>query len=119
MPFPLLGAVFVVALGVNGCAVASVEKYDWHQGWREATVVKTDDAAALGGRYFSDCRRGTETGQAVSGRFVVLSYEHMGRTRHRVVPLRPGEAYRPGDPVYVNVNSCSIPLVSRTTAVRE
>jgi len=116
---PFLGAVLVAALTATGCAFASEGKYDWHQGWREATVVKTDDAAALGGRYFSDCRRGTETGQAVSGRFVVLSYEHMGRTRHRVVPLRRGEAYRPGDLVYVNVNSCSIPLVSRTTAVRK
>src|SRR6185369_14897698 len=115
---PFLGAVLVAALTATGCAFASEGKYDWHQGWREATVVKTEDAA-LHGRYFSDCRRRTETGQVVSGRFVVLSYEHMGRTRHRVVPLRRGEAYRPGDLVYVNVNSCSTPLVSRTTTLRK
>jgi len=119
MPFPLLGAVFVVALGVNGCAVASVEKYDWHQGWREATVVKSDDAAALGGRYFSDCHNRTDAGQVVPGRFVVLSYEHMGRMRHRVVPLRQCETYRPGDLVYVNVNSCDTPLVKRVRAVQK
>jgi hypothetical protein len=118
IPFPLLVAVLVAALTATGGAFASEGKYDWQQGWREATVDKIEDAA-LRGRYFSDCRDKTETGQVASGRFVVLTYEHMGRTRHRVVPLRKGEAYRLGDHVYVNVKSCKAPLVARTGTVRK
>jgi len=114
----LLGAVLVAALAATGGAFASEGEYDSRQGWREATVDKTEDAA-LHGRYFSDCRDKTETGQVVSGRFVVLTYEHMGRTHHRVIPLRRGEAYRLGDPVYVNVNSCKTPIVARTGTARK
>jgi hypothetical protein len=77
-------------------------------------VLKFASTAALGGRYWSDCRNSAETGQAASGRFVVVSYQHMGRTWRRVVPLRQGEAYRPGDRVYVNVNSCSTPLAKKS-----
>jgi len=115
----MFGAVLVAALAATGCTIASEGKYDWHQGWREATVVKTEDAAALEGRYFSDCRYQADAEQVASGQFVVLSYEHMGRTRHRVVPLRQGDAYRPGDLVYMNVNSCATPLVERTRTIRK
>ncbi|HXE48352.1 MAG TPA: hypothetical protein VN663_08275 [Ramlibacter sp.] len=118
LPFPLLGAVLVAALAATGGAFASEGEYDSRQGWREATVDKTEDAA-LHGRYFSDCRDKTETGQVVSGRFVVLTYEHMGRTHHRVIPLRRGEAYRLGALVYVNVNSCKAPIVARTGTARK
>jgi hypothetical protein len=118
-PFHLFGAVMVAALTATGCAMAPEGKYDWHQGWSEATVVRIGNAAALDGRYFSDCRFQADAGQAASGQFVVLSYEHLGRTRHRVVPLRNGEAYRPGDRVYMNVNSCKTPLVARTGTVRK
>lgn len=108
----------VAALAATGGAFASEEKYDWQHGWREATVDKVEDAE-LRGRYFSDCRDKTQTGRVASGRFVVLTYEHMGRTRHRVVPLRKGETYRLGDLVYVNVKSCKAPLVARTGTVRK
>jgi len=113
-----LGAVLVAALTATGGAFASEGKYDSRQGWREATVDKVEDAA-LKGRYFSDCRDKTQAGQGASGRFVVLTYEHMGRTRHRVVPLRHGESYRLGDPVYVNVKNCKTALVPRTATVRK
>jgi hypothetical protein len=121
IPFSFLGAVLVAALTAAVCAFASSEgKYDWHEGWREATVIKTENVAALRGRrYFSDCRNRAETVQLASGQFVVLSYKHMGRTWHRVVPLRQGEAYRPGDLVYMNVNSCNTPLVARIRALRK
>ena len=118
IPFPLTGAILVAALTVAGGAFATEQTYDANRGWREATVDKIEDAA-LRGRYFSDCRDKTPTGQVASGRFVVLTYEHMGRTRHRVVPLRKGEAYRLGDLVYVNVKSCKAPLVARTGTVRK
>jgi len=120
MPLHLLGAVLIAALPVTRGAFASEGKYERREGWREATVVKIADTASLGGRYWSDCRHGAETGQAASGRFVVVSYTHMGRIWRRVVPLRRSEAYHPGDRVYVNVNSCSIPLVprNRTDPVR-
>jgi hypothetical protein len=118
IPLHLLGAVLITALTVTRGAIASEGKYERREGWREATVVNIANAAALGGRYWSDCRHGAESGQTVSGRFVVVSYMHMGRIWRRVVPLRQGEAYHPGDRVYVNVNSCSIPLVPRNRTPR-
>jgi hypothetical protein len=78
-----MGAAMVVAFAATGCAFAYEGKYDWHQGWREARVVKTGNAAALGGRYFSDCRYKEVSEQAASGQFVVLSYEDIGHMRHR------------------------------------
>lgn len=109
----------VVAFAAIGCAFAYEGKYDWHQGWREARVVKIGDAAALGGRRFSDCRYRDVSEQAASGQFVVLSYEDIGHMRHRVVPLHAGEAYRPGDLVYMNLKSCSISLVARARTVQK
>ncbi len=110
----LLGAALVAALAATSCAFVYEGKYDWQQGWREAQVVKTGNAAALGERQFSDCRYGAETEQAASGQFVMLSYLQMGHMRHRVVPLHEGEAYRSGDLVYMNIQSCHTPLVTRT-----
>ena len=110
----LLGAALVAALAAAGCAFVYEGKYDWQQGWREAQVVKTGNAAALGERQFSDCRYEAETEQVASGQFVMLSYLQMGHMRHRVVPLHEGEAYHPGDLVYMNVKSCDTPLVTRT-----
>ncbi|HXD42949.1 MAG TPA: hypothetical protein VN649_20450 [Ramlibacter sp.] len=115
---PVLGTLLVAALTAPVCAFASEGKYHWRQGWREATVDKIEDAAPRG-RYFFDCRRRAETGKLASGPFVVLTYEHMGRTHHRVVPLRKGETYRLGDLVYVNVRSCDTPLVLRTHTVEK
>ena len=114
MPFLLVGVALTAALAATGCAVAYEGKYDWHQGWREARVVKTGNAAALGGRQFSDCRYRAETEPVAGGRFAVLAYEHMSQMRRRVVPLHEGEAYRPGDLVYMNVKSCDMPLASPT-----
>ncbi|HXD39584.1 MAG TPA: hypothetical protein VN649_03420 [Ramlibacter sp.] len=119
IPSHLLGAALVVALAATSCAFAYEGKYDWHQGWREARVVMTGDAPALGGRRFSDCRHRAETDQIASGQFAVLSYEDMGHLRHRVVPLHAGEAYRPGDLVYMNVNSCDTPIVMRGRTVQK
>lgn len=113
-PFRLLGVALVAALAAAGCAFVYEGKYDWQQGWREARVVKTGYAAALGGRQFSDCRYEAETEQAASGQYVMLSYLQMGHMRHRVVPLHEGEAYRSGDLVYMNIQSCDTPLVTRT-----
>ena len=119
MPGPLLGVILAAALAATGCAYSYEGKYDWHQGWREARVVKTGNAAALGGRHFSDCRYREVSEQAASGQFVVLSYEHIGQMRHRVVPLRKGEAYRPGDLVYMNIKSCDTPLATKTRTVQK
>jgi hypothetical protein len=119
MPFPLFGAVLVATLTAAGCTFASEGKYDWHQGWSEATVVRIGNTAALDGRYFSDCRFQEDAEQVASGQFVVLSYEHMARMRHRLVPLREGEAYHPGDLVYMKLNSCKTPLVARTRTGRK
>ena len=104
----------VAALAATGCAFVYEGKYDWQQGWREAQVVKTGNATALGERQFSDCRYEAETEQAASAQFVMLAYRQMGHTRHRVVPLHEGEAYRSGDLVYMNIQSCDTPLVTRT-----
>ncbi len=119
MPFHLLGAALVVAFAATGCAFAYEGKYDWHQGWREARVVQTGNAAALGGRRYSDCRYREVSVQAASGPFVVLSYGDVGNVRHRVVPLHAGEAYRPGDLVYMNLKSCGMSLVARARTVQK
>jgi hypothetical protein len=112
----LRGAALLAALAATGCAFSYEGKYDWHQGWREARVVKTGNKAALGGRHFSDCRYRAGSEPVASGQFVVLSYEHMSRTRRRVVPLHGGEAYRPGDLVYINVTSCDAPLAKSSAS---
>jgi hypothetical protein len=90
-------------------------KYGWHDGWRKARVVRSGTAEELGGRHFSDCRY-REVGEKVStAQFVVLSYEHMSRPRRRVVPLTQGEAYFPGDLVYMNLRSCDARLARRSS----
>jgi hypothetical protein len=111
------GAALLAALNLTGCAFAYEGKYDWHQGWHEARVVKTGNAEALGGRRFSDCRYMAAGEPLATSQFVVLSYEHMSRWRHRVVPLRPGEAYQPDELLLMNLRSCDAPLVARNGAI--
>ena len=115
--FLACGAALVAALAAAGCAAPVYEgKYDWHEGWREARVVKVGKSAELGGRHSFDCRYRKEVAQLPTAQFIVLSYENMSRTRRSVVPLHQGENFRPGDLVYLKLRSCDVPLAMSSSS---
>lgn len=111
-------AAGLLAMAVTGCASVYEGKYDWKEGWREGTVVQVGTASELGEPQFSDCRQKLPAQQVASGQFASISYSHMTRQRRRVTPLQPGESFRPGDKVYVNVSSCTASLVRQTPGSR-
>lgn len=108
----------LIALSATGCASVYEGKYDWKEGWREGKVMEIGSASELGKPQFSDCRDKVSAQQLTSGKFASVSYSHMTRKRRRVAPLQPGDAFRPGDDVYVNVASCAAPLVRQTAGSR-
>ncbi len=109
------GASLIAALATTGCALVYEGKYDWYDGWREAQVLQIGRAAEIEKPQFSDCREQMTPQQLATGRFAVLSYMHMTRKRHRVVPLQAGQsvAVAVGDQVYMQITSCDGPLVPR------
>ncbi len=109
----------MAAFSIAGCASPVYEEmYDWREGWRKARVERVGRADELGGKHYSDCRAWATREQLASAHFAVLSYENMSRPRRRVVPLHVGEAFGPGDLVYMNLRDCDIPLATRTSIVR-
>ena len=105
--------VFILA----GCSAVYEGKYDFNDGWREAEVMEIAGASEIKKLQFSDCRDSATPEQLATGRFAVLAYKRMGRTRAHVVPLKPSETFRPGDLVYTNVTSCDTPLVPRAQSI--
>lgn len=111
-------ATGLLAMVVTGCASVYEGKYDWKEGWREGTVVQVGTASELGKPQFSDCREKLPAQMVESGKFASVSYSHMTRKRRRVTPLQPDESFRPGEEVYVNVSSCTAPLVHQAAGPR-
>ena len=60
-----------------------------------------------------DCRGQMKSQQLAMSQFAVLSYTHMARKRHRVVPLQAGQSVAVGAQVYMQITSCDGPLVAR------
>lgn len=107
---PVLG---LSACMLAGCTTLYEGKYDFNEGWREAEVMEIAAASEIKKPQFSDCRESATPEQLSKVQFAVLSYKRMGRNRVHVAPLKPSEALRPGDLVYVNVIRCDTPLVAR------
>lgn len=105
--------VFILA----GCTTVYEGKYDFNDGWREAEVMEIAGASEIKKPQFSDCRESAMPEQLAAGRFAVLAYKRMGRKRVHVVPLKPGETFRPGDLVYTNVTGCDTPLTLRAQSI--
>ena len=106
-------ACVVMLLAATGCTTLYEGKYDFSEGWREAQVILIAPAAEIDFPQFSDCRQKPLTQLDASLPFVLLSYEHLGRTRKRVVPLPKNLDLRAGDPVYMNVTTCDGGIVTR------
>ncbi len=108
-----IGVSLIAALSTAGCAMVYEGKYDWNDGWREATVLQIGSAAEIEKPQFSDCREIALPQQLSSGKFIVVSYMHTGHRRKRVVPFNSNEGVLVGDLVYMNVLGCDKPLMPR------
>ncbi|MDP3857759.1 MAG: hypothetical protein Q8Q73_08375 [Stagnimonas sp.] len=108
-----------LALIVTACASVVYEgKYPWKEGWREAKVMQVGTSTEIGKPQYSDCRGKLPPEQVASGQFASVLYSNMSRRHRRVLPLQPGDAFRPGEEVYVNVTSCTAPMVRQTPGAR-
>lgn len=106
----------LAVMALTGCATVYEGKYSWSDGWRKAEVLKVGTAGEVGRRNYSGCAGKVSDAASSADSFAVLSYSEMGRKRHRVVALRPGDRARAGDRVYVNLASCDAPLPPRVVA---
>ena len=108
-----------LALFVTGCASVVYEgRYPWEEGWRQAKVMQVGTSTEIGKPQYSDCRGKLPPAQVASGQFASVLYSNMSRRHRRVLPLQPGDAFRPGEEVYVNVTSCTAPMVRQTPGAR-
>lgn len=99
---------------VSGCATALYEgRHSFADGWREAQVTAIVRGDELDRPQFYRCARNLSPDEISAGRFVVLSYSHIGKTKRTLVPAQGNEEHVPGARVLVNLERCDAPLVAR------
>lgn len=110
----LTATVLLVSAVAAGCSTVYEGKYNFADGWREGEIESIGAAASIATPQFSDCRESMSADQLRASPFALVKFERLGRTQRRVVPLTGDAAQlRPGDPVYIDVNSCEVSLVRR------
>ncbi len=106
-------ACVVALLAATGCTTLYEGKYDFSEGWREAQVIRIAKASQIETPQFSDCRQKSPIQPDANTQFALLSYEHLGRTRKRVVQSPQDIDLHAGELVYMNITTCSGGIVKR------
>lgn len=87
------------------------EPYDFREGWRDGVVVRVGNTEQMGKQKYSDCRESMSAEQIASGRFVLISFSHFGRSHLHVAPVKENHTLQAGERLHVNVSKCDEPLV--------
>lgn len=106
---PRLGAGgFLIALLFSGCAEFLAAGKQHSQGWREARIVQIADAASIERTSSRECRTEAALDAAAKGQYAVYQYKGVSSSRYLVAPLPANAPFKVGDPVLVNIESCSV-----------
>ena len=105
-------ATLLIFAILAGCSTTYEGKYPTTEGWHPAKVVAVGTNDSLTQSVFKDCRKeidGRPGRQA--DRYAMVSYSWLRSRRSSIVPLGVDSIVQTGDPVYVNLQDCSKPLV--------
>lgn len=107
-------ATFLAALSLAACATVYDGKYQYAQGWREATVVSMLQGAAIENPRFWECTREVPEAQRAATNYVLLSFRGVYRPQRRVVPVPADLSLTVGERVYLNLAVCEQAIAKRT-----
>ncbi|MBI2770449.1 MAG: hypothetical protein HYX47_12560 [Burkholderiales bacterium] len=99
---------------LSGCVTPPYEgQYAFGDGWRKAQVTAVLQGSELDRPNFYRCARKLSPDQVAAGRFVLLSYLEMGRSKRTLVSATGNEQHPAGARVLVNLERCDAPLITR------
>lgn len=98
---------------LSGCATPYEGQYSFYDGWRKAQVTAVVQGNELERPNFYRCARKLSPDQVAAGRFVLLSYLEMGKTKRTLVPATGNDQHLTGARVLVNLERCDAPLIAR------
>ena len=107
-----------VVATVSGCATVYEGPYDFHQGWRKATVEEAGAASGLLMPASTDCRRAAPEEKLATMQFAWVSYVNNGHRRTRIAALPEGAPFRAGELVDVHIGNCTTPITRRSADLR-
>lgn len=110
-------SLFASAMVLAGFASAEESRFAWGEGWRKGEVVQVARPTEMTRPRYYTCIRAAQPGE-LDASYIVVKYLERGRSRRTAVKAPPGEAFRPGDPVYVKLGDCSLPPLRRETRPR-
>jgi len=110
---PRLGARcaggLLITLLFSGCAEFLAAGKQHSQGWREARIVQIADAASIERTSSRECRTEAALDAPAKGQYAVYQYKGVSSSRrYLVAPLPANAPFKVGDPVLVNIESCSV-----------
>lgn len=108
-----LQAFVVLLLTAAGCASVDEGPYRFSEGWRDAKVVEVLRGADVKKPRFWRCLRSVPEEERLSRTYVVGKYRGPHHRQEHLVPAAPGQAFRPGDAVHLNVAACENAIVKR------
>lgn len=106
-------ATCLTAFWLTACATVYEGKYQFAQGWREATVVGMLQGAAIENPRFWECTRKVPEAQRAATDYVLLSYRGVRRPERRVVPVPANVSLAVGERVYLNLAVCEQAIAQR------
>lgn len=107
-------AAVIALMLLSGCAEFLAAREQSAQGWREARVVQIDTGASIARTSDRDCRKAVVPDEAAKTRYAVYEYRGVSRSRwYFIAPVPIGGAFKVGDLVRVNIESCSLASLPR------
>ncbi len=106
-------ATCLAALSLSACATVYEGKYQFAQGWREATIVGMLQGAAIENPRFWECTRKVPEAQRAATDYVLLSYRGVQRPGRRIVPVPANLSLSVGERVYLNLAACEQAIAKR------
>ena len=104
----------LLALGLCACAATPVYegRLRWSDGWREGVVDKIEQSDQIVRTYLLSC--GSRSSKSFEKKLVQIHWNQVGRQRKWIVAIPKDSTLSLGDPVFVNVMSCTEGVVVRT-----
>ncbi len=90
-----------------GCQTTLPGPYPWAEGWREATVLRTEPADKLSASAWVDCREALSPETVSKLQFAEVEYHDVGGQRRAITLIRPDSMIQAKERVVFNVKDCT------------
>lgn len=108
-----LGITTFIAL-LAGCASTSEQesRFSHTDGWRKGTVTEIGSGQSFIEKLPKECKDDKSFSQD-NQKFVTVHYRYSSQAHWHTSPIANDSSLKVGDPVYINAETCSAPIVAR------